>query len=661
MAKKTFQQLSSEIITKAKDGTLTVGEAIDFTLDPRVPLPEDYNQKNAEGKYPARNRAQTLKNSLSLLKKQAPDSFPLGVDTPLKDMRQPEIIFLFRRDGSPDMSSRAYNYQTFENIFFGALKGKRIERFFEVIDGNEEDMYPRLAGTGNPMGTQRTGLAGERPMQGTLPKADLDVIYDEALPEIRANYDEKTARIIEYHRITFQRPEQLLNLKASDVVVSGDVVTVKGKITTGKDHKGRPELRFKSDSPVGQLLLEALNDESVPLSGNDRSLFGVDADKFNAAFNNHVGTRLEKFSDVLPLADVKVEEGGKVIRIDQKPVTTPSAIRSIVPHYMLKDMKVNRDIVQGLMGHKPNDELANNYAGVIVNEELPAVLQNPETFAKTGFATTKGGKVGLETDLLDEDQRAKLAEEYLETQSAELQARAATAGATTAEAGVRQQVATIERAAGMPEEVAAATTVAEGEAQISQIQSEANIAAKQKSAVGKGQDAIDMIVDMAKNTPKPIIKALPIAGTAFAAAQIPEIGQGISTGFQEVFGVPQAVADPIGTVGATIDFGIGEVAQVAPSDVVSGVSAIGESMAESRAGLPSRGRNVPRTAPPQQSTQVNIPDPVAPKPQMAAQGFVPVPEARANAMRKEETTMKDALSRAKGGEVPSFLHGGIVR
>ena len=77
-------------------------------------------------------------------------------------------------------------------------------------------------------------------------------------------------------------------------------------------------------------------------------------------------------------------------------------------------------------------------------------------------------------------------------------------------------------------------------------------------------------------------------------------------------------------------------------------------MAESRAGLPSRGRNVPRTALSQQSTQVNIPNPVAPKPQMAAQGFVPVPEARANAMRGQETTMKES-------EVPSFLYGGIVR
>ena len=52
--------------------------------------------------------------------------------------------------------------------------------------------------------------------------------------------------------------------------------------------------------------------------------------------------------------------------------------------------------------------------------------------------------------------------------------------------------------------------------------------------------------------------------------------------------------------------------------------------------------------------QPNIPNPVAPKPQMAAQGFVPVPEARANAMRGQETTMKES-------EVPSFLYGGIVR
>ena len=527
---KTFQELSIEITQKAKAGTLTIGEAINFASNSIVPMPEGY-AKNKKGEYPARNNIQTLKRSLAVLQKKAPDAFPLGENTPLKDMRQPEIVFLFRRDGSPDMANRAYNYQQFENIFFNAMRGKRLGAFSETIaDGIEEEMYPRLAGSGNPMGTQRTGLAGERPMQGTLPKADLDAVYNEALPEIQTNYGEKTARVIEYHRTTFQRPEQLLNLKVSDVVVSGDVVTVKGKITTGKDHKGRPELKFKSNSPMGQLLLEALNDESVPLSGNNRSLFGVDADNFNAAFNNHVGTRLEKFSDVLPVADIKVEEGGKVIRIDQKPVTTPSAIRSIVPHYMLKDMKVNRDIVQGLMGHKPNDELGNNYAGVIVNEELPNVLQNPEAFAETGFATTKGGQVGLETDLLDDEQRAKLSEEYLDTQTAELQARTATAAATVSEMGVREQTATIERAANMPEEIVAATTVAEGEAQIAQVQSDAKQTVKEQALLQKGDSYLSKFLGKNSDTLKQI--GIGLVTTAASIPGFSKIGKTAELGLE---------------------------------------------------------------------------------------------------------------------------------
>jgi hypothetical protein len=60
---------------------------------------------------------------------------------------------------------------------------------------------------------------------------------------------------------------------------------------------------------------------------------------------------------------------------------------------------------------------------------------------------------------------------------------------------------------------------------------------------------------------------------------------------------------------------------------------------------PDTGQAVP-TAP------VNIPDPAPSAPDMAAQGFVPVPEARANAMRGEATAMDQA---------PSFLYGGVVR
>lgn len=669
MAKQTFQELSSEIVTKAKNGTLTVGEAIDFASDSRVPMPEGYN-KNKKGEYPARKNIQTLKRSLSVLQKKAPDAFPLGENTPLKDMRQPEVVFLFRRDGSPDMSNRAYGYQQFENIFFGSLKGKRVERLSEFIDGNEEDMYPRLAGSGNPMGTQRTGLAGERPMQGTLPKADLDSIYDEALPEIAANYDQKTARLIEYHRTTFQRPEQLLGLKVSDVKVTGDTITIKGKNTTSTDHKGRPELRFKSNSPTGELLLQALNDESISSVGNDRSLFGVDVKSFDDAFNNHIGTRLEKFSDVLPLADIKIEEGGKVVRIDQKPVTTPSAIRSIVPHYMLKDMKVNRDIVQGLMGHKPNDELGKNYTGVIINEELPNVLQNPEAFAETGFSTSKGGQVGLDTNLLDDDQLAKLSDEYLDTQTAEMKARTATAQATTVEMDVRKQDATIQRAAGMDEEVKAAATIAEGEAQINLTQNQARGAAKKTADVATGQSLIDKAFSMAKpskNTLK--TSALAVAGTlgAIPGPAGDLIGLGIESAFADpsdgpnrfdvaeergrqaaadLFGIPRKAGDKgLATSGGALVatagelFGVGIPPKV-PTDI--------QRMRARQPAAPSAGDefgNLDQQGQPTPSAPVNIPDPVPTQQGMLAAGGAKqrVNQARSAALAGKETSMSGSF------------------
>lgn len=216
----------------------------------------------------------------------------------------------------------------------------------------------------------------------------------------------------------------------------------------------------------------------------------------------------------------------------------------------------------------------------------------------------------------------------------------------TADAQIELQQKTSEAAAGAEQFVEDTKVSAAAKAEAAQIESEARSAAKFDSDVKKGQSALDFIVDMAKNTPKPIIKAIPFIGTGYAATQIPEIGQGISTGLQELFGVPKALADPVGRAGAVVDFGIGEVAQVAPSDIVAGTGAFLESAAQSRAGQPSRGRNVPRVSPPK------IPDPAPPAPDMAAQGFVPVPEARANAMRGETTAMDQA---------PSFLYGGVVR
>lgn len=481
MAKKSVKDLSIEIVKKAEAGTLTIGEALDYVSNPSVPMPESYKSINKEGVHVARAQMNTVRNNMKTLKKLAPDDFPLGLDTPLKDMRNAEIVFLFRRDGSPDLSNRAYNYQIFENILFHNLDKYGLSAITEDVgDGIKESMYPRLAGAGNPMGTQRTGLAGERPMEGLLEKEKLDSIYADALPEVEAKYNANTRRLVEYHRNTFQRPEQLVGLKVTDVVIDGDNITVKGKKTTKTDHKGRPELTFKASSPMGRLLTEAKNSSTSDL------LFDTDIDTFNDAFNDTVGKRLAEYKDVLPQADVKVTLPDGKVEIQQRAVTTPSAIRSIVPHYLHKQLKVNKDVVQGLMGHINADTIDRNYIGISANKDLPLVLENPENFAQSGFG---GGTNAQHFDrsLLSEEQLELIAGELTEAETQEAKARTAVAVRVQATEALQTQKAVIERAAQMPEEIAAATTVAEGEAQIAQVQSEARSSARKESAVNRGK------------------------------------------------------------------------------------------------------------------------------------------------------------------------------
>lgn len=483
MAKKTVKELSIEMVKKAEAGTLTIGEALDYVSNPSVPMPESYKSINKEGVHVARAQMDTVRNNMKKLKKLAPDDFPLGLNTPLKDMRNAEVVFLFRRDGSPDLSNRAYNYQIFENILFHNLDKYGLSAITEDVgDGIKESMYPRLAGAGNPMGTQRTGLAGERPMEGLLEKEKLDGIYADALPEVEAKYNANTRRLVEYHRNTFQRPEQLVGLKVTDVIVDGDNITVKGKKTTKTDHKGRPELTFKASSPIGRLLTEAKNSSTSDL------LFDTDIDTFNDAFNDTVGKRLAEYKDVLPQADVKVTLPDGKVEIQQRAVTTPSAIRSIVPHYLHKQLKVNKDVVQGLMGHINADTIDRNYIGISANKDLPLILENPENFAQSGFG---GGTNAQHFDrsLLSEEQLELIAGELTEAETQEAKARTAVAVRVQATQALQTQEAVIARAAQMPQEIAAETTVAEGQAQIDEVKARAGKQAKLQSSVAAGADA----------------------------------------------------------------------------------------------------------------------------------------------------------------------------
>ena len=399
-----------EFAQKAKDGTLTVEDAIAFA-------------ENEPGvSDSAKKRIKALRSGFS----------KMGLETSMlyKDLKDKNTLSLFTREGSPDKSNRASNLQALEGVVRPVFSKYAITGATEeVAEGLAEAMYPVLTGAGTAAGTQRTGLAGERPMQGLLPQEDFINIYDEALPEIQTKYGSATADLIAYHARTANRPEQLQGLKKSDVKISGNTITVVEKKVTKTDKKGRPELSFDLDSPMGQLLKRNLD------STKSEFLFDVTDQQFTDAFNNHVGTRLEAFSDVLPLADVKVTDPDGTVRITQKPVTTPSAVRSIVPKFMLDQHNVPDGLVQGIMGHVNKTILRKNYAGIIPATDLPKLLESPQTFAVGDFGTTPNN---INIDLLSDEDKAKLAEEQKLTLIEEDKRRRLEASAGIAEAQARE-------------------------------------------------------------------------------------------------------------------------------------------------------------------------------------------------------------------------------
>ena len=419
-----------EFVQKLKAGTATVEEAIAFATG-RPDISEN-----------ASKRIKRLRSGF--------EKMGLDISMPYKDLKDEKILTLFTREGSPDKSNRAGNLQALENNLSRLFSKHAIPSVMEKIPGTdlEVSMYPQLTGAGTVAGTQRTGLAGERPMRGLLSLEDFNRIYDEALPQIEAEYGQATADLIRYHATTANRPEQLQGLLKSQVTISGNTITVAGKKKVKKDTKGRPELSFDLDSPIGQLLKRNLD------SSTSKYLFDTTDEKFTQAFNKHVGSRLEEFSDVLPVTDIKIETPDG-IQIAQKPVTTPSAVRSIVPKFMLDEFNVAEGLVQGIMGHTSSSVLRNNYAGLSPAADLPKLLENPEAFAVGDFGTTPKN---INIDLLSDEDRAALIEDQKLTLIEEENAKRAVAGATIAEAEAAEIKA---KASVTPEEIARAAEVDE--------------------------------------------------------------------------------------------------------------------------------------------------------------------------------------------------------
>ena len=459
-----------EFVEKLKTGEATVQDAIDVaTSQPTI-------SNNAK------KRINALKSGFT--------EMGLDLSMPYKDLKDEATLKLFTREGSPDKSNRAGNLQALENNLSGIFKKYAISGVREKVPGTDLEvaMYPQLTGAGTVAGTQRTGLAGERPMRGLLSMEDFAKIYAEAIPMIEDQYGQATADLIRYHATTANRPEQLQGLKKSDVSISGNKITVAGKKKTKTDKKGRPPLSFDLDSPTGQLLKRNLE------SSKSDFLFDTTTAKFNEAFNKHIGKRLQPFADVLPVADVKVEGAGG-IELAQKPVTTPSAIRSIVPKIMLDQYNVPEGLVQGMMGHVNDSILRRNYAGMNPANDIPKLLENPSSFAIGDFGTSEKT---INIDLLSDEDKAALIEDQKATLIAEEKARQATASAVVAE---KEAAAIKAKAAVTPEEIEAAARVDEKmtRAKAQKMIEEARILAeerrkaKEKPTIGSADDLSDKL------------------------------------------------------------------------------------------------------------------------------------------------------------------------
>lgn len=487
---------SATFAKKAQEGTLTVSEAVSYALT--------YGRVDSES---ARKRIKALRSGFK--------NMGLDYDMLYKDLKLPENLGLFNRELSPDKANRFSNLQALETALQPAMTKFNLRTITEPFaDGLEQITYPLLAGdTGYAKeiglgGTQRTGLAQERPMQGLLNKADLDAIYASNLPKIADEFGQPVADLMLYHKATATRPTQLINLKKSDIKITDTSVTIKGKKPdpkNKKDKKFRPELTFNINTPEAQAIINSYNTSSTNL------VFNVTESELDAAFGKYVSPELEKFGDVLPLADTKVLDAEGNVTIEQKPVTTKSAIRSIVPKYLLAEFNVPADIVQGVMGHKDTSILSTNYAGARPTQDIPLILSNPSEFSVTGFSGSGMAGFNIYSAMTPEQQAALGDKEFKRLMAA---ANAEEAEKYAALANVDAEA--IKKGIAVQAEIDMYRNQKEAEVKLAAQQ--AGKDAKQKAKAAAGKSFFDSVIEAygpSKTTLK-TIAAIPLVGTPVA-------------------------------------------------------------------------------------------------------------------------------------------------
>jgi len=434
----------------------------------------------------------------------------------------------------------------------------------------------------------------------------------------------------------------------------------------GKGRKGAGP-----DRPLGPVMKQIMDRRYA--AAVDGELFpNIDTNKIAATLNKHVYPKIDKKT----LALLKKEPTGytAIRRIVASAIANqlgdPQAAAEIISHTGEAGAdKIDR-VMTGFYTDVENlDSLEARRSALVGFESLMAdatdssnakslgqylKLQLPEDFnADYPKIEIKGSKVGSAVQVTEATPEQIEAGRQLDLAQTSVKTEAARADAQRI--GKDADLDTIARGEN-------ATAVAEAELKLKQAGKEvtqrkaAEATAQKASEYKKSGGTLDQLINLYGKLPGPVKKLIPITGTLTALDQVPIVQEGLASQMEDI-GIPRSIADPVAYAGAGADFLIGEVAQVAPSDVIE----VGRSMASPvadpgsarpiervMADQPELFQNNEPAAPTAQSvpsTPINIPDPVPSQQGMLAAGGAKqkVNQARSAALAGQETSMSGSF------------------
>lgn len=366
-----------EFVEKAADQTLTVREAIEYAMTRPTTSENHFKQLRA------------LRNTW--------DKTGLPEDITLAEMRKQDNWSRLGKNINKH-SNKYGNFQALETNIRPIFEEAGILNLTIPGPGGQGQIkvYPLITGgkgSGSLSGgAQRTDLAGERPMRGLIPQDDIEKIYSEAIPKMRAEYGDAVADLAEYHKATFQRPKQLIGDSAitkADVTITDEFVTIKG-VTKGT--KTRPTVKYPIGSPIADLVIR--NYEST----KSEKLFDVNLSTYDEAYRATISPKLVAgFEDMLPLFDANDPSKGVI--------SSPSATRSFMVRILTEELGYPDDVAEVMMGHKDSSILTRNYRGLKPNEGMGKIIDSLLIGVRDGFGGFGDNAANFTANLTEEERR----------------------------------------------------------------------------------------------------------------------------------------------------------------------------------------------------------------------------------------------------------------